>query len=125
MIAPPTPKEFQDQVAFVELLRSGAMSPEWRFTHIPSGEYRDIRTAMKLKRMGLNPGWPDFVFVGPEATVLWLELKRRKGGALMLEQMNMRDHLVACDCTYVVFDNIALAVEKLREFGILRAAVMA
>ena len=39
-----------------------------------------VRTASyegKLKRMGVKPGWPDFIFVGPRQRMFFLELKRR------------------------------------------------
>jgi hypothetical protein len=47
------------------------------------GGSRDRRTAAKLKAMGLQPGWPDFLLVAsasrdrPGGLVHMLELKRR------------------------------------------------
>lgn len=46
--------------------------------HIPNGEKRDIRTAVRLKEMGVMPGVPDFIFhVG--GVTGYLELKRTDG----------------------------------------------
>lgn len=46
--------------------------------HVPSGEYRDIATALKLKRMGVVPGVADFLMFTPNARVA-IELKDQKG----------------------------------------------
>lgn len=45
------------------------------WTHLPMGEYRTPRTAAKLKRMGVQPGWPDFAIMAPEGNTLWVEMK--------------------------------------------------
>jgi hypothetical protein len=52
------------------------LNPQRKFTHLPMGEYRDPTTAVKLQRMGVTAGWPDFLFVGPGQAIFWLELKR-------------------------------------------------
>ena len=46
---PPAPTEFASQAALVDLIRR-TISPAWRFTHMPLGEYRDPITAARLKR---------------------------------------------------------------------------
>jgi hypothetical protein len=53
--------------------------PEWRWSHFPSGEARDARAGAKLKAMGLQRGWPDFILVSPEGIFHGLELKAPKG----------------------------------------------
>ncbi|PZR89499.1 MAG: hypothetical protein DLM68_06035 [Hyphomicrobiales bacterium] len=40
------------------------------------GEVRDIRTAAKLKAMGVRRGWPDFILVPPTGQLHCVELKR-------------------------------------------------
>ena len=77
------------------------ISPQWRFTHIASGEYRDPATAARLKRLGGMPGWPDLMFAGPDRQMAFLELKRRGSGRLSDEQAAMRDHLVGCGFAYL------------------------
>jgi hypothetical protein len=120
----PTPLEWKQQAAFVQLVKQ-TINPHWRFTHIPLGEWRDIRTAMKLLRMGVMPGWPDFIFVGPDI-VFFLELKRKRGGRVLSEQTDIRDHIMrsAC-CSYLLIDSIEDVVDTLVDLGIIRRAQVA
>jgi hypothetical protein len=69
------PKEIALHMAVAALLRKHAR-PSWLWTHVANGEVRDPRTAGKLKQMGLQPGWPDFVLVPPRGQLHCLELKR-------------------------------------------------
>lgn len=69
------PKEHVLHFAVAKVLRDHCL-PEWMWTHIASGELRDVRTATKLKRMGVRRGWPDFVLVPPTGQIHCLELKR-------------------------------------------------
>jgi len=57
------------------------------WTHFPAGEKRTVATGAKLKKMGLKPGWPDFIFLIPfntrhsiKATFVGIEMKAGKGG---------------------------------------------
>ena len=50
--------------------------PTWRWTHFPAGEKRDVITGARLKRYGLQAGWPDIVLIGPAGIFHALELKR-------------------------------------------------
>jgi hypothetical protein len=70
------PKEIVLHMAVAKILRDHAL-PEWQWCHIPSGELRDVRTAVKLKRMGTKPGWPDIVLIPPSGRMHCLELKRQ------------------------------------------------
>jgi hypothetical protein len=78
------PKESVLHIAVANTLRDHAL-PEWQWTHVPSGELRDIRTAVKLKRMGVRRGWPDFILLPPTGRLHCLELKRH-GEELTEEQ---------------------------------------
>ncbi|WP_175492526.1 VRR-NUC domain-containing protein [Methylocapsa palsarum] len=62
-------------MSVAKVLRDHAR-PEWRWSHIPSGEIRDKRTAGKLKQMGVKAGWPDFVLIAPDSRFHAIELKR-------------------------------------------------
>jgi hypothetical protein len=73
---PPRPLELQLHMAVADLLRRFA-NPDWRWSHFPSGELRDIKTASKLRAMGLARGWPDFVLIDPSGRLHALELKRQ------------------------------------------------
>jgi len=82
------PKEHVLHFAVAKLLGDHCRA-EWRWTHIPSGELRDKRTAGKLKQMGVKPGWPDFILVPPIGQLHCLELKRL-GETLSDEQETFR-----------------------------------
>lgn len=107
------------------------LSPHWKFTHLPLGEHRDHRvnrygkrfspTGVRLKRMGVTPGWPDFMFVGPQRSVFWLELKRTRNGRLSEDQAAMAAHLVACGFGYLCTSSYDDAIATLVDLGILRA----
>jgi hypothetical protein len=118
-----SPKEFDVHVALADFLRRWTL-PGWHWTHIPLGEYRNPITASRLKRMGVQPGWPDFIFIGPGRAVFFLELKRRGHGQTP-EQARIAAHLIDCGCTYLCTDDIEDALATLRELGIVRARVSA
>lgn len=113
----PPPLEFASHVLVADLLRRWC-NPEWEFTHLPFGEKRPIATAARLKRMGVRPGFPDFLFAGPNEKLVWLELKRR-GNKLSPAQEKIEAHLRQCGFDYLVADNVRDAVAWLRSFGIL------
>lgn len=46
--------------------------------HVPNGEWRDIRTARRLKEMGVTPGVPDLCYHA-EGRTGYLELKKEDG----------------------------------------------
>ena len=123
MKAPP-PKESKDQEAFVRLLQQpGILSPHWRYTHIASGEKRDKATAAKLKRMGVTPGVPDFIFFHDTGAVFWLELKRR--GSLKASPAQKEVHaFLRQGGNFFMTDDINDAVIELRAIGILRAVTI-
>jgi hypothetical protein len=118
---PPPPLEFSSHVFLADILRRWC-SPQWEFSHLPFGEKRNIVTAARLKRMGVQPGWHDFLFAGPNAKLVWLELKRR-GNKLSEDQEEIEAHLRECGFEYLVTDNVDEAVAWLKRLGILRATI--
>ena len=123
--APPAPSEFASQAFLVAVIRRW-LSPQWRFTHVPLGEYRDPATAGRLQRLGTTPGWPDLQFAGPgsgagSAQMVFLELKRR-GGRLSESQQAMREHLEGCGFDYLCTDSVDQAIEWLKARGVLRGS---
>lgn len=130
-VKPPAPLEFSSHVFVADVLRRWC-SARWRWTHLPLGELRDFKfdkhgqryspSGNRLKRMGVQPGWPDFLFAGPSARVAWLELKRR-GNTLSEAQEDVEEHLRQCGFDYLVTDNVKEAVDWLKSLGILRATV--
>jgi VRR-NUC domain len=69
------PKEYRLQTDVADVLKDHAL-PTWRWSHVPAGERRDVRTGARLKRMGLQKGWPDIVLINPAGIFHALELKR-------------------------------------------------
>jgi VRR-NUC domain len=69
------PKEIVLHMAVAKLLREHCLL-EWQWFHPRSGELRDLKTAAKLKRMGLKAGLPDIALIGPTGIFHALELKR-------------------------------------------------
>jgi hypothetical protein len=117
----PAPLEFASHVIVADMLRRWC-NPRWMWTHLPMGEKRHIRTAVRLKRMGVRPGWPDFLFAGPDAQLVWLELKR-KGNKASADQQSVIEHLIDCGFEFLITDNVDEAVAFLKRLGILRATI--
>ncbi len=69
------PRESRLQCDVAKLLHDHCL-PTWKYSHFPAGERRDVITGARLKRMGLQRGWPDFVLVSPSGVFHALELKR-------------------------------------------------
>ena len=132
-IAPPPPLEFATHATLADICKRW-LNPDWKFTHLPLGEYREHRinprtgkryslSGQRLQRMGVMPGWPDFIFCGPEQQVFWLELKRFKTGRLSEDQSEVLAHLVACGFAVLVTTSLDDAVATLKQLGILRSTV--
>jgi hypothetical protein len=130
-LAPPPPLEFATHATLADICKRW-IHPHWKFTHLPLGEEREHRidartgrryspTGQRLQRMGVMPGWPDFIFVGPNAQVFWLELKRFKTGRLSEDQSEVLAHLVACGFAVLVTTSLDDAVTTLKQAGILRS----
>jgi hypothetical protein len=124
---PPSPKEFALHRAVVDHLRVYAR-PDWRWTHFPAGERRDKRTAAKLKAMGLQPGWPDFLLLTPAAAdrpgglVHMLELKRR-GEDLTKSQEDLAAWCAEQGVPFACNDDVRDAKATLSGWGVLRLRI--
>jgi hypothetical protein len=116
----PAPKELVLHMAVAKLLRDHCL-PDWRWTHFPSGEKRDIRTATKLKQMGLQRGWPDFLLLSPfdSRQIHCLELKR-EGEDLTDEQREFGDWIMDHGGMYSVVWNMDMVLTVLDVWGCLR-----
>ncbi len=68
------PRESKLHSDVASLLRDHCL-PDWKWRHI-NAKAMDFREGAILKKMGANPGWPDFVLVSPYGSVRFLELKR-------------------------------------------------
>jgi hypothetical protein len=111
------PKELELHKDVAALLRKQAR-PDWRWTYIPTGERRDLRTAVKLKQMGTMPGWPDLILVAPGGRLHCLELKRR-GETLSDAQEAFRAWCICSGVPHVVADTMADVMIALRAWGVI------
>lgn len=125
--AMPTPSEFQLHCAVADMLRRWIM-PGWRWTHFPAGEERPAQiirgrrvslAGERLKRMGLQAGWPDFQFFHISGRCCFLELKA-KGGRLDEAQGEIAMHLIRAGHGYCCPASFADAVAALKDWGVLR-----
>ena len=85
------------------------------WSHFPAGEERDERTGAKLKIMGLQPGWPDFVIVLPSGRLGGLELKS-EGGRQSSDQKAFQQALTAAGGRYAVCRSLADVEETADEW---------
>jgi hypothetical protein len=91
------PTEHQEQVCLMQwaaLNTTRYPDLAWLYA-VPNGARTSMSTAKKLKAEGLKAGYPD---IGLDVARggyhgLRIELKRRKGGRMRLEQLRWRDRL--------------------------------
>ena len=123
--------EFSTHVQVADVLRRW-QTPGWRWSHFPAGEWRHPGTAARLKRMGLQVGWPDFILLAPRAfpsdprpgQAHMLELKR-EGSKLSDYQQAFMEFCALNGYPYAWHDNFRDAVECLKNWGAVRASVRA
>jgi hypothetical protein len=126
MTDPRSPSEFQIHCGVADALRMLA-KPGVLWSHFPSGESRDARTGAKLKHMGLQPGWPDFIIIVPDNPpwerpfTCFLELKS-DSGRLEKSQKAFRDNAVSAGCVHDVARSVDEAIEILSRWGVIRRA---
>lgn len=113
------PKEIVLHMQIAALLRAHAR-PEWQWCHVPNGEHRDIRTAAKLKRMGVKKGWPDFTLVSPAGAAYFLELKRQSG-RLSEDQEFFSTWCAVHGVAFSAADSYEAAIAALKHWGAINA----
>jgi hypothetical protein len=111
-------KESLLQCAVADLLRRHAL-PEWRWSHFPAGERRDVITGAKLKRFGLQRGWPDIQLLSPHGRFYGLELKRI-GESLTEDQADFQIWCIKNAVHYSVAYSTEEALAVLNAWGALR-----
>lgn len=74
------PLEDDEQIAFVNWFK--LKYKDYLIFSIPNGGSRNKIEASKLKKTGLTPGIPDLAILMPNKEILFLEMKRQKGGIL-------------------------------------------
>lgn len=120
-VQPPPAPEFNLHVMIADVLRRWC-EPSWTWTHIPAGEWRHPATAGRLKRMGVQRGWPDFILSHIDGPVCFLELKRR-GEHPSDEQKALAFRLMHAGHGYLVTHEFKDALDALRAWGVVRASI--
>ena len=115
------PKESALHCAVAKVLHEHAL-PTWRWSHFPSGEKRDIIAGARLKRMGLQRGWPDMILVGPDGRFYALELKRQ-GETLTDEQEAFQLWCIGHGVPHVVAFTIDEVLTTFDQWGCLRIRI--
>lgn len=77
---PPDNEEEREQIGFVSWFRR--KFPDLLIFSIPNGEKRNISVAKRIKASGGVSGIPDLCICFPGGGVVWVEMKRIKGGVL-------------------------------------------
>lgn len=124
---PPPAPEFSLHCQVADTLKRWA-TPTWLWTHIPLGEERPDAAGARLKRMGTQAGWPDFIFIPPKGSENprphFLELKRRgRVNDLTDLQLAFRLWCKLNDCPHEVVDTYDAAVAILKQWGALWSGV--
>ena len=124
-VVAPAPSEFQLHCAVADTLRRW-VTPNWTWCHYPAGEERTAQAGARLKRMGVQPGFPDLILFPPKdhpiSRAHFLELKRRRA-RLSEPQASFALWCGLNDCPFAVTDRYDLAVKILQTWGALRTGV--
>lgn len=86
------PLEDQEQLALCNWLRMKGI----RFHHSPNGGHRHKAVAGKLKAQGVSAGFPDLIIfpaINSGLPVLFVEMKRQRGGVVSDHQKDWLDYL--------------------------------
>lgn len=116
--------EEQLQRAIIDHLRLRA-DPKVIWMHIPNGGARSKSEGGRLKAMGTLAGAPDLMFVMPDATVCFMELKRQalaKGdhaGVLSEAQIAFHKRCEEIGVPIVTAYNIDQALAVLEGWGVI------
>lgn len=79
----PVPTEYDEQLVVVQYLEARG----FKYTAIPNSTWTPSKAVVgKNFASGLRPGLPDLVVVLPTKGLLWIEMKRIKGGRISPEQ---------------------------------------
>lgn len=64
-----------------------------KFTHIANERVCSVAYRKKLKALGVNAGIPDLMIFLPNEKILFIEMKRKKGGKVSLPQKEWAEFL--------------------------------
>ena len=121
---PPPPLEIRTHIAVADALHLGC-KPGWVWSHIGHGGLRSKATAALMQRMGVKPGWPDFLLIAPHGELHCLELKRGKLGVLSDHQKRFGDAMLSRGVPWAVARSFDEAIAVLAGWGAVRLSVSA
>lgn len=86
--------------------------------HCPNGGTRYIREAVMLKKQGVSAGVPDICLPIPNKKYhgLYVEMKRKQGGVVSLDQKNWIDYLNSQSYLAVVCKGFEAARSVIEEY---------
>ena len=113
--------KLQCECEVAAILRDHAL-PNWRWSHFPAGERRDVITGTRLKKFGLQPGWPHIQLISPAGLFHGLELKR-EGELLTGAQENFQLWAIRNGIPHSVARTFDQAVGVLDAWGCLRIRI--
>jgi len=112
----PVPTENQEAIALADWLREN----ELVFLHVPNEGLRSAAMGSLLLRMGLQPGFPDYLILSKSRACprgAYIELKRRKGGTTPDKQRAWHMTLEGLAIRGTVAHGAREAVGWLRQMG--------
>lgn len=113
---PKPPTELEEQAAvvqYLELLK--AQGKVVVFSAVPNNLFtRSWGIKMKQVKEGVRKGVPDLIVV-TKKNILFIEMKRTKGGVLGLEQKVWQEAIIATGGKAVVCKGAAVAIDHLNE----------
>ena len=113
-----TPLEDDEQITFVQYLEMRGL----KFSAMPLSTFtKSWAVKNRNRQMGVRPGVPDILVALPSIGLLWVELKRVKGGVLSQAQVEWLEVLNQCPGTEAVVahgaEEAIAAVESLLPLG--------
>lgn len=109
----PDNEEEREQIGFVSWFRR--TFPSLLIFAIPNGEKRSISVAKRIKISGGVSGIPDLCICFPGGLVIWVEMKKIKGGVISDKQKNIHDILRSLGHTVIIGNGAVNASTKLLE----------
>lgn len=121
MNSKPIPTEEQEQLALADLLNRLKLT----WFHPVNEGIRKPQYAAKQKRLGLKAGIPDVIILDtppnfPDSRGAVIELKRRKGGRLSIDQRVWLQLFQLYDWQAKVCNGIDEAIQQLKAWGYIK-----
>ena len=79
--------EHLEQISFINWFK--LTYKDFIIFSIPNGEYRHASIAVRLKAEGLTAGIPDMAILMPKGKMIFIEMKKTKGGILSKSQKDI------------------------------------